>query len=52
MPLEFAQANAPMRTELLIEVWTSFALSHSAVLSAFFSGTTLGIKTTLSVAKE
>jgi hypothetical protein len=52
IPLEFAHARAPINTEPLIEVQTSFVFNQSANSWAFCWGTMRGIITMLSVARE
>jgi len=52
IPLLLAHANAPIRTEPLMEVYTNGTLSQSENSLAFCSGTITGITTMFSVAKE
>jgi hypothetical protein len=50
MPLLFAQARAPARSEPPMLLCMSFTWSHSAVFSALSCGTIFGIMTKSSVA--
>jgi len=52
IPLEFAQASAPMSTDPPIDVCMSLTFSHSLSLWAFFSGTAFGTMKKRSVASE